>query len=63
MADLADETDERQAALVDANIAAIRNKAQQIEKGVCGDCERCSEFSWRLVGGVCAPCRDKLKLP
>lgn len=25
--------------------------------------ERCGEFSWRLVGGACAPCRDKFKLP
>lgn len=28
-----------------------------------GDCDLCGEWSGRLVGGACAPCRDKHKLP
>lgn len=28
-----------------------------------GDCDLCGEWSGRLVGGVCAPCRDRHKLP
>ena len=63
MADLADVTDERTTALVEADVAQIRLKAQQMEPGVWGECERCGEFSLRLVGGACAPCRDKFKLP
>lgn len=63
MADLADITGERMEVQEAVDLAEIRRKAQQMEKGVCGDCERCGEFSWRLVGGACAPCRDKFKLP
>ena len=63
MADLADITAERMEVQEAADLAQIRLKAQQMEPGVCGDCERCGEFSWRLVGGACAPCRDKFKLP
>lgn len=63
MADLADITDNLITALVEAYIAEIRRKANNIEKGISGECERCGEFSMRLVGGICAPCRDKFKLP
>lgn len=34
----------------------------QIPAGEPGDCDRCGEFSLRLVRGYCAPCRDKYKL-
>ena len=34
-----------------------------IPEGDSGDCELCGEWSARLVGGACAPCRDKYKLP
>lgn len=28
-----------------------------------GDCELCGRWSGRLIGGACAPCRDKYRLP
>lgn len=31
----------------------------EIPPGVAGECELCGEFSPRLIGGACAPCRDK----
>lgn len=56
MADEADKTSERMEVQEAADIA-------EIPKGIPGECERCGEPSWRLVGGACAPCRDKFKLP
>ena len=29
------------------------------EKVVIGECDLCGEWASHLVGGVCAPCRDK----
>lgn len=63
MADLADITDERDAPVIEADVAYIRQKAAEMPKGVPGECEQCGEPSWRLVGGACTPCRDKFKLP
>ena len=63
MADIADKTADRMEVEEAANIAEIRRKAAEIPKGKPGECERCGEPSWRLVGGACAPCRDNLKLP
>ena len=63
MADEADKTADRMEVEEAANIAEIRRKAAEIPKGKPGECERCVEPSWRLVGGACAPCRDKFKLP
>ena len=63
MVDLADITGERMEVQEAADLAQIRLKAQQMEPGVPGECERCGELKWRLVGGACAPCRDKFKLP
>ena len=42
---------------------AIRNNARPLASGVAGDCDICGEWSGRLIQGVCAPCRDKFKLP
>ena len=44
-------------------IDQIRRQANAIPKGVVGECEYCYEMSQRLVGGACAPCRDRFKLP
>lgn len=63
MADIADVTAERMEVQEAADIAEIRRKAAEIPKGKPGECERCGEPSRRLVGGACAPCRDKFKLP
>jgi hypothetical protein len=46
-----------------ANLAQVREQARQIPAGEPGDCDLCGEWSARLVNGVCAPCRDKYKLP
>ena len=37
--------------------------SQPILAGNPGDCDLCGEWSGRLIEGVCAPCRDKHKLP
>ena len=42
---------------------AIREAAHDIPPGKQGDCEQCGERSLRLIGGVCARCRDKYHLP
>ena len=63
MADIADVTGERMEVKEAADIAEIRRKAAQIPKGEPGECERRGEDMPRLVGGVCAPCRDRHKLP
>lgn len=63
MADEADKTGERMEIQEAADVAEIRRKAAAIPKGEAGFCDRCGEHSWRLVGGNCAPCRDKWKLP
>lgn len=41
----------------------IREVSKDIPPGEPGDCEMCGEWSGRLVGGACAPCREKYKLP
>lgn len=45
-----------------ATADAIRAAAKDIPAGVPGDCEYCGEWFGRLVGGACAPCRDRWKL-
>lgn len=63
MADIIDMTNDREEGVVDAAIAEISRLAAQFPAGVPGECERCGEDSPRLVGGACARCRDKYKLP
>jgi hypothetical protein len=52
------ETAEREQGIADA-----RARAAAIPAGNAGVCDLCGEWSGRLVGGACAPCRDKYKLP
>ncbi len=42
---------------------AIASARKGIPPGVPGDCDLCGEHSGRLIGGACAPCRDRYKLP
>ena len=63
MADIADVTTEQMEVREAANIAEIRRKAAEIPKGVPGECDLCGEDMPRLINGVCAPCRDRHKLP
>lgn len=41
----------------------VRRTEYEIPEGESGECELCGEESPRLIGGACARCRDKYKLP
>ena len=43
--------------------AIRRNRKADLTPGKAGDCDLCGEWSARLVGGACAPCRDQWRLP
>lgn len=45
--------------IADAEVSAIRAAAASIPVGAQGDCEDCGYWSSRLIGGICAPCRDR----
>ena len=62
MADEADKTSDRMEAQEAADIAEICRKAAA-SNGVPGICDLCGEDMPRLINGVCAPCRDRHKLP
>ena len=59
MADDADIASEKQQQADQLAIEKAKRAAQDIPKGVEGDCGFCGEWTSRLVGGACAPCRDK----
>ena len=63
MSDEIDAAQQREQEDTERALGAARERAAKIPVGVPGDCTRCGEPSGRLVGGVCAPCRDKYKLP
>lgn len=63
MADEIDHANERAEADTERAIAAARAVAAAIRGGEAGDCDFCGEYSSRLVGGACAPCRTKWRLP
>lgn len=48
---------------VDNEVSRICQQAAKIPVGNPGECDLCGEWSGRLVSGVCAPCRDRHKLP
>lgn len=62
MSDLVDQTAEREAVFDVARIAQNRRDAVLVP-GLPGECDLCGEWSGRLVREVCAPCRDKRRLP
>ena len=61
--DIIDQANDKAAIFASEREAAIRRAAAQIPEGTPGDCEICGEWSARLVDGVCAPCRDRYRLP
>ncbi len=63
MADEIDRANDTAAADTDRAVAAARAGAANIPAGEPGECDRCGEPSGRLVGGACAKCRDKWRLP
>lgn len=60
---MADDIDRAQEREEIARTDAIRKASKPLAQGEPGECELCGEWSGRLVGGACAPCRDKYKLP
>lgn len=56
MADDADRASKDIERDLQARIDAARG---DIKPGVQGECDMCGEWSGRLIGGVCAPCRDR----
>ncbi len=63
MADEIDVSTERIQHETDCAVDNIRKAAAELPPGKPGDCELCGEWSGRLIRGVCAPCRDRFKLP
>ena len=61
--DLIDRANDKAQAGVDAAEAEIRYQAQHIPAGEPGYCKHCGDYSARLVGNACAPCRDHYRLP
>ncbi len=58
MADEADLSQARELVEHEAHLQRAREKAAEIPAGEPGECSECGCDSPRLVGGVCAPCRD-----
>ena len=63
MTDIVDIASERMEQETERRLAEIAAKAVAIPPGKPGDCDLCGEWSGRLVDGVCAPCRDRYRLP
>lgn len=63
MADIIDEANDHRDKEEAARVQAVRERAEKIPAGVAGDCDMCGSWSGRLVGGACARCRDRYKLP
>ena len=62
MADEVDQTADRIENEVSFTVGELCRKAAAIPAGRPGECDFCGEDMPRLVGGACAPCRDKFKL-
>lgn len=60
---MTDEIDRAQQREHEDRERAIASAAHDIPPGVPGDCDLCGEWSGRLIGGACAPCRDRYHLP
>jgi hypothetical protein len=60
MTDTIDIAQQREQEDRDRSISAA---AHEIPPGEPGDCDLCGEWSVRLIAGICAPCRDRYRLP
>lgn len=58
MADEIDQANDRAMLATEKAQRAAQEAARNIPKGEPGECDRCEEYNARLVGGMCAPCRD-----
>lgn len=62
MADFADMASDRE--ILDTDLLIRKGGyGKPLDKGYPGDCHLCGEWTSRLIEGVCAPCRDKYRLP
>jgi hypothetical protein len=61
MSDDVDIASDRTQLAIDAKVKEISDAAK-LDKGTEGDCDLCGEWTSRLIGGACAPCRDRYKL-
>lgn len=59
---MADIADRAQGQIEEQLQRAIEAARRPIPAGAPGDCDLCGEWSGRLIGGACAPCRDKYNL-
>lgn len=59
MPDTIDNIQELQALEEDGLLVRAHRAAVEIPAGTPGMCRSCDEFSPRLVGETCAPCRDE----
>lgn len=62
MTDEVDIANDRTQIITSQTVDEIRKKAK-LMPGIEGECELCGEWMLRLIGGACAPCRDRYKLP
>jgi len=58
-----DEIDFAQQRVLEDTQRAIAAARKPIPPGEPGECDLCGEWCGRLIGGNCARCRDKHKLP
>lgn len=69
MSDDADKAQEASQPLLEADVAAVRNRASKMVPGQPGTCGLCGEFFSRVIFNeereewVCGRCRDKHNLP
>ena len=63
MADEADRSDKKIEDAVNDGVSEASRAVAAMPIGEAGECDLCGEFMLRLVGGACAPCRDRYKLP
>lgn len=63
MPDIVDRSQKPQEVIESARLREVRDRAAAIPAGRPGFCIMCEEYSERLVGDACAPCRDLYNLP
>lgn len=62
MADEADRSEYYIESVIDDHVKEAMRRVLDIPVGNPGDCSICGEWSGRLVGDACSPCRDKYRL-
>ena len=61
MSDIVDNLDVAAEIQRDKRIREMRENVKKIMAGKPGICDECGEFSQRVVGGLCAHCRDDIE--